>query len=429
MFRPSCVLVVLLLVVAFSSNQEELVLTHEWQVVQSGQVIPTKSHIRFDLKSGQTLAKLADRNDDNKNYGVVLVQNPKINTEGLSSSDEKLDSHKMSVKLDTSRNFKPYSELKKDYDEIVKAARSESALLIKLFDDFEKSKSDEDSLPILEQMEDLLRKFDNAVDFARIGKLAILMNKLPIVSSVVKARILSCLAAALQSNPLVKAEMYKAGLLNKLVQLWHQELLLPKIDSSVIGQCLLATSVLIRNFPVAQKNLFGPRVDEYTPVGYNLLKRTLVFAPDNTKIKTRIFSLLGDLLEEYNSTEMADNSTNSSQYELIKLADNLPKYGFCHAAVRSLFDQGLLKSNSYRQRTMAAVTLISNVCDQHQLYPNDEAMEQVQTELLLGQWRAEFTHEREKEQNDESESNGDYYDEMLKLLNGLQDSLLRFYPH
>ncbi|VDO00879.1 unnamed protein product [Rodentolepis nana] len=423
MFRVCCALVALHLIVVLSSNRE-FIPTHEWQVVQKNQVVPTGIHVRFDLKSGLTLAKLVDKNDDDENYDVVLAQNPKATSDDFSSSKEKLDLHKMDVKLDTSPNFRPYSELKKDYEEIIKVAKSESAVLTKLFGDFENSKSDEESLLILEEMEDLLRKFDNAVDLTRNGKLAIFINKLSIVSSAVKVRILSCLAAALQSNPPVKIEMYKTGLLNTLVQLWHQELLMYNADSSVIDHSLLATSVFIRNFPVAQKNLFGPRVSGDVPVGYDLLKRTLVFAADNTKIKTRVFSLLGDLLDEYNSTKMDNTSTNLSQYESVKLADNLPKYGFCHAAVRSLFDQDLSMSNSHRQRMMAAVTLISSVCDQNQLYPNTDAMEQVQTKLLLSQWRAEFIRERRKEQNDELD--GGYFAEMLNLLDGLQNSLLRF---
>lgn len=111
----------------------------------------------------------------------------------------------------------------------------------------------------------------------------------------------------------------------------------------------------------------------------------------------------------------------------IKLADNLPNYGFCQAAVRSLFDPSMWRSNSHRQRTMQAVMLISNVCDQHQLYPSDEAMERRQIEKVLNQWREEFLREREKEQKDEAELDSGYYAEMLHLLDCLQHSLLRFY--
>ncbi|VDL63463.1 unnamed protein product [Hymenolepis diminuta] len=381
----------------------EFIPTHEWQVVQPGQPVPAGLHVRFDFVTGQTQAKLMDDNDNSENYAAVLVQNPKMVNGDFTSSDKKYNSHKMDVKLDTSRTFRPYSELRKDYKEILKIAGSESAVLNKLFTDFEKSKNDKESLLILEEMGDLLRKYDNAVDFAENGKLTILMNRLPLVSSDVKIGILSCLAAALQSNPPVKEKMYTAGLLDKLAQLWHQELLLPKIDSSVIGYSLLATSAFIRNYPSAQKNLFGPRADGDMPAGYNLLKRTLEVAVDDAKIKSRVFALLGDLLQEYNSTGNANDSTNLNQYELIKLADNLPKYGFCQAAVRSLFDPSMWRSNSHRQRTMQAVMLISNVCDQHQLYPSDEAVGRRQIERLLNQWREEFVREHEKEQKDETE--------------------------
>lgn len=106
------------------------------------------------------------------------------------------------------------------------------------------------------------------------------------------------------SNPPVKEKMHKAGLLDKLAQLWHQELLLPKIGSSVIGYSLLATSAFIRNYPSAQKNLFGPRADGDMPAGYNLLKRTLEVAVGDAKIKSRVFALLGDLLQEYVSFKL-----------------------------------------------------------------------------------------------------------------------------
>lgn len=92
--------------------------------------------------------------------------------------------------------------------------------------------------------------------------------------------------------------MHKAGLLDALAQILHQELLLQNVDSSVISHALSAISAFIRHFPHAQKKLFGPREDGGMPVGYNLLKRTLDFASNNTKIKIRVFALLGDLLDE-----------------------------------------------------------------------------------------------------------------------------------
>lgn len=89
---------------------------------------------------------------------AVLVQNPKMVHGNFTSPNKKSNSRKMDVKLDTSQTFRSYSELRKDYEEIIKTARSESTVLNKLFTDFEQSKSDEESLLILEEMVDLLRK-------------------------------------------------------------------------------------------------------------------------------------------------------------------------------------------------------------------------------------------------------------------------------
>lgn len=75
---------------------------------------------------------------------------------------------------------------------------------------------------------------------------------------------------------------------------------------------------------------------------------------------------------------------------------------------------------------MQAVTLIANVCNQQQLYPDNEKTKRKQVEKHLEQWRKEFTHEYKKELEDESESGLLYYAEMLQLLDDLQFSLLRF---
>ncbi|KAM7538594.1 hypothetical protein Aperf_G00000052002 [Anoplocephala perfoliata] len=332
--------------------------------------------------------------------------------------------HKMRVAVDTSRTFRPYSELKEDFEKLLKSFKSESAVLDRLFSEFENSKNDEETTAILEEMVDLLRKYDNANDFTNSGKLFALTDRLQTASSNVKVGILSCLVSALQSNPPVKIAMHKAGLLNRLVQLWHQELLLPNADSSVVGHCLLATSAFIRHFPYAQKILFGPRADNDIPVGFILLKRTLEFGSGNAKITTRLFSLLGDLLEEQNYTGTDRDAEKSHQYGLVRLNESIPKYGFCQAALRSLLEPNIVENNSYRQRMMKAVMLIANVCDQQQLYPDDGKTNREEIKRHFDQWRKEFTRECKKE--DESDSDIDYYAEMLQLLDDLRHSLLRF---
>lgn len=88
----------------------------------------------------------------------MVVNDPKVVHEDFTSPDKSSQSKKMDVKLDTSQTFRPYEELKKDYEEIMKTAKTESAVLNKLFADFKRSKSDEESVVILEEMEDLLRK-------------------------------------------------------------------------------------------------------------------------------------------------------------------------------------------------------------------------------------------------------------------------------
>ena len=91
--------------------------------------------------------------------------------------------------------------------------------------------------------------------------------------------------------------MHRTGLLNHIAQKWHQELNSPAPSSGIIAQCLLVTSVLMRYFPHAQKTFFGPQ-EWGIPVGFMLLNRTLAMNSTNGKLNTRLFSLLGDLLEE-----------------------------------------------------------------------------------------------------------------------------------
>lgn len=71
---------------------------------------------------------------------------------------DKTGVHKMDVVVDASQTLRPYSELKKDYEEILKTVKSESAVLDQLFTNFKSSKDDNETLAILEEMEDLLRR-------------------------------------------------------------------------------------------------------------------------------------------------------------------------------------------------------------------------------------------------------------------------------
>lgn len=106
-------------------------------------------------------------------------------------------------------------------------------------------------------------------------------------------------------NPQVKVIMLQNNLLQYLSQIWDQELrAASSVNSEFLAQCVLATSSLLRHFPLAQNRFFSPANGE-VPVGFHLLNRTMVSphisrctSESCSKLKLRIFALLEDLLLE-----------------------------------------------------------------------------------------------------------------------------------
>ena len=59
---------------------------------------------------------------------------------------------------DSGQKLKTYKELKEDYEKIMKDVKSESGVLDQLYTDLIGVRSDDEAIPMLEHMEDLLRK-------------------------------------------------------------------------------------------------------------------------------------------------------------------------------------------------------------------------------------------------------------------------------
>ncbi|KAL7058465.1 hypothetical protein AAHC03_017034 [Spirometra sp. Aus1] len=290
------------------------------------------------------------------------------------------------------------------------SARTDAQIMQNLFNEYETSSSEETKNVVLQDLAEYLRQFDNAVDFANSGNLSKLVHELPVVPVARKIYIARCLSSALQGNPPVKVKMFEAGVLKEVAQLWHQELhTSPSPNAKFLSDYLLVLGSLLRHFPLSQKVFFAARSDGKDPVGFALLHNTIKSPVwlcrdlQCQKLKLRIFGLLGDLLDERNTTDKT-NVQKLEQYSEFDLAAGIRRYGWCREVVALITDSAALSDHSSRERALRAGLQIAHFCSPEDLFGN--GTESRNLLAVLDSWDEEYgelaTREHE-ESSDEGE--------------------------
>uniref|UniRef100_A0A5K3FV84 CCR4-NOT transcription complex subunit 11 n=1 Tax=Mesocestoides corti TaxID=53468 RepID=A0A5K3FV84_MESCO len=126
-----------------------------------------------------------------------------------------------------------------------------------------------------------------------------------------------------------------------------------------------------------------------------------------------------------NITGSKKEQKKSDQCELTNLVADLPKYGFCQAAISTLFDPDLTDDTSNRQRIMGAILHISRICSPSEMFPHKPEVKRRKVRKFFDKWIRETRKEAEEEAKENMRFGMNYYDELLRLLENASYSILR----
>ncbi|KAG7201215.1 hypothetical protein KM043_004001 [Ampulex compressa] len=278
-------------------NESVFVPTREWQVVKKGIPISEGLHVRHNLQTGVTEAKLMDDTEDEKSNNNPSQSDSKsitlhpdkavTNTDDINVSNTKEEAKQWKYPLDElkarlkkikadeakakpnsdnkdnipKKKFRDYETLKKELKELEINVTTDSDLLVTFFQEFNSHKNAlatgtlstsevEEVLDILYNLEYLVHHIDNAKVFADMqGMSKIVSLCLNATNNEIKAEALRLLGAAVQSNPKVQLKALEHDFVQKLLRILSTN---NKIE--VKSRCLYALSALIRHYPAAQKS-------------------------------------------------------------------------------------------------------------------------------------------------------------------------------
>lgn len=326
--------------------------TYEWQEVKKGQKIPQGLHVRVNLQSGVTEAKLLDENEassatDSKKSALIQVNSGE---ENLDEIDRKLLEkpaiqhalHKMSnppssssandeiLKPDDIKKikdkFRSYEELKKDLGELNLSPKIDAEVLADLFNQYreEIEKKEEmeigNILRIIEDLQFLGHQFDNALEFVKMNGFQeiIYKNFNLTTNSQVKRQTLTLLSSLLQNNPKVQIHALETGMVSTLLRMLANE-----EEIAVKNNVLTSLSCLLRRFPLAQQKFIENG-------GLSVISK--VFSKPNLKLQVKVAILINDLLIERQNAFKYDYNKPQviNQYKQIKLEDLLMEHQWCY---------------------------------------------------------------------------------------------------
>jgi len=153
-----------------------------WIILLKGQPIPRGLHVRINLATGEKEAKLLEDDADNSKTSALLnvETNNSPETEKPDISETKLDQDELKLALKKIKNlapesdlvgkkFRTFEEIKKEMDEIQQTIKTESEIVKDLVTSFTSMKKNSEIVKLLEDLEYYAHKFDNALDFIKMG--------------------------------------------------------------------------------------------------------------------------------------------------------------------------------------------------------------------------------------------------------------------
>ncbi|TGZ72286.1 hypothetical protein CRM22_002177 [Opisthorchis felineus] len=410
-------LFVVLLVMCISSHGEDATLndtvfipTHEWQIVQPGQQLPPSLHIRHDLKTGITEAKLMDPEEhtsENMLSPVSKADNasvsraagnhsafskPDFNPFLLPYIEEELDeSYIQRVKS----KFRSYDELKADFQKINAQVKTDFEILMEIMESLNVSDISGERLSILlEDLSYLLHQVDNGRLFSENEGFTLLRRFISHPNITIQKRVLSSMSAALQGNSDVKVVALQSGLLDMLclkLRNCTNSAYPPDESVTLMASALTTLSALLRDFPSAQKYFFSmdPAIQPLQ-AGFDLLATLYDYKVDGeilrnkmSRIRIQLHLLVSDLvLERTNAKQMASLPSEQNNKRLVKLYSEtefesaVARSGWCDRLYHSLLHDmprrvsadsvNTISTHGPRQELLSATLHLHPFCDEVQ---------------------------------------------------------------
>ncbi|XP_011505593.1 PREDICTED: nucleotide exchange factor SIL1 [Ceratosolen solmsi marchali] len=410
--------------IAIDSNKNVSVFlpTKDWQTVKKGTLIPPGLHVRHNLQTGVTEAKLMDEkqveNSEEKpskseqNSLTIHPDKPLINEENDVKKGEQND--RVNINFDElkgllkemnsgdtgtllqseyinkdqperRKKFKHYSELKEELETLNMNISTDSEVLTSLFNEFESYKEFiitdnldtikiQDVLEILNNIEYLIHQIDNAQIFSDMGGMSKIISPcLNSTNSEVKAEALKLLGAAVQSNPKVQFKALENDYVQKLL---HMLSVNNKIE--VKSRCLFALGALVRHFPAAQKTLVNNG-------GLEIFGKLLT--DGHFQIQIRVMNLVNDLtIERKHLNEIEDDKQKLKikEYNLTNFEHKLLMQKYCQNLVDLMIKS--LKINSeiddFHEIVYESMITLSVICKNEYIDKKEVLLREIQKLLI-----------------------------------------------
>lgn len=328
--------------------------TSEWKEVKKGQPIPKGLHVRLNLATGKTEAKLMDdAGKADKNEQQPYVRAELLDAMQHFTSDDVKDPKKLEAAENT---FKNIDQLKKEFEDLKLYVKTDYELITFIMNNLKRPNvTDADKITMFNDLEYYVHQIDNAVDFVAMGGFLLVIPSLNSSDDEVRASAAFLLGSAMQSNPKVQIEALENALLQCLLRLivW---------DAShvVRSRAMYALSTLVRHFPLAQQQL----VELGGLTVLSELFRHPLHNPELTKLQVKAVTLLTDLVDEKRSTldHLIPNDELQQeklrQYEQVHLEQSMVELGWCNY-IPVLLD---VKEHDVREKVLRAMTSIAAAC-------------------------------------------------------------------
>lgn len=275
-----------------------------------GQVIPQGLHIRINLSTGLKEAKLLV---ENKSNALSITKNEnienesKFNNQELKEALQNIKNENPSHDDKLKQKFRTMEELKDLMKNNNVQVKTESEIIIKLLQEYKDLEVITDvnidkALSILQDLEYLVHKFDNGLEFLKHGGIElIVIPNLDNITDEITMQTLELVAACMQNNKKVQQLIFEYGIGEKILKLVEHG------SNGIKNKALYTLGCLVRDFPHAQQKLV-------IEVGSSILRKVLNdFDEHDMKVKLRLITLLQDLSDE--------NASSVNLADLLKTVD------------------------------------------------------------------------------------------------------------
>lgn len=290
----------------------------------TGQSIPKGLHVRINLETGETEAKLLDDVPEDKTRALSAIPQEDDKTIPKSSLEEAVKNIKgddlfTPDDLKNIDKFRSYGDIVKSLGELNLTPKIDAEIIIELVDKHKKvlkaEKFDKvEVLKILEDLDFLAHQYDNAREFVKQnGFQEIIYKNLNSTDNEIKKETLKLMAALMQNNITPQVHALKTGAVDVLLRLINFE-----SDSGVKNRALTALGALLRSFPVAQ-------IKFVKSGGLSILSK--FFDSDDIKFQVRLVTMISDLVLERKFAVVDDRLKN--HYVKFDLTPRILEHDWC----------------------------------------------------------------------------------------------------